>query len=198
MIARQAVTPFEAYKLFMAIKTHFTNPNFDYFQYNGKIRASIQSFEQRRDRFQFAKLARHKDPQSFLVANFVSGNPKWIGDVLSDESESIYTDWQRRIESLTYLVTKEIKQLEDGFVDKFKVKNGQHPELLKLYRQGKVSVETLVILNDLLHFFQFWDTRIDDTIIWPSVRDKCLKYRQFLHYDKAKIKPLVKELMTGG
>lgn len=197
MMPRQAVTPFEAYKLFMAIKTHFTNPKFDYFQYNGKVAASISAFEQRRDRYQFAKLARLKDPQSYLVANFVAGSPKWIGDVLSDDSEKIYTDWLRRIESLTYLVTREIKQLDDDFISFFKVKDGQHPRLLKLHLQGKISIETLVILNDLLRFFPIWDKKINDTVIWPSVRDRCLKYRQFLHYDRAKIKPLVKDLMAG-
>ena len=190
------MTPFEAYKLFLGVKMHFTQPSYDYFKYNGKVRADLDSFNRRNDKFHFAKLARYKDPQSYLVANFVHGNPKWIGDLLSDESEKAYTDWQKRKESLGYMVSQEIKQLEDDFVSFFKVKGGQHPKLLSMYRQGKISIETLTILNDVLNFFPLWDKKINDSIIWPSIRDRCLKYRHFIHYDKAKIKNLVKAMVN--
>lgn len=191
------MTPFEAYKLYLALRMHFTQPKFDYFKYNGKVNADINSFNTRRDKFQFAKLAKHRDPQSLIVSNYICSTPKWVGDFLTDESEQCFTDWQRRKESLSYLVTQDLTKLEDDFISFFKVKDGQHPKLLTLYKQGKISIETLTILNDILHFFPIWDKRINDPIIWPNIREKVIKYRPFLQYDRQKFKSVIKELAKG-
>lgn len=191
------MTPFEAYKLYLALRMHFTQPKFDYFKYNGKVNADINSFNTRRDKFQFAKLAKHRDPQSLIVSNYLTATPKWVGDFLTDESEQHFTDWQRRKESLSYIVSQDLKKLEDDFISFFKVKDGQHPKLLTMYKQGKITIETLTILNDILHFFPIWDIRINDPIIWPNIRDKVIKYRPFLQYDRTKFKPIIKELAKG-
>lgn len=190
------MTPFEAYKLFLAVKMHFTTPSYDMVKYNSKVNANFNSFAKRRDKYQFAKLAKHKDPLNYLVANFVDGNNKWVGELFSDEADVVYTNWLKRQQSLTYMVTNEINLLEDDLMDHFKVKDGQHPKLLVMYKRGSIHIETLTILNDILQFFPIWDKKINDTVIWPSIRDKCLKYNILLHYDKAKIKSIVRELLS--
>jgi hypothetical protein len=40
------VTGYEVYKMYLALKQHFTKESYDYHTYNGKVRASEQSFEQ--------------------------------------------------------------------------------------------------------------------------------------------------------
>lgn len=185
------MSAFEAYRMFLAVKQHFTLPKYDYFQYNGKVKASESSFERRPDRFHFAKLAKRKDLLNFLVSNFLE-KTSWVGDLLSPEAETVYNEWLKRTQSLSYIFENELKQLEGNFIKAFLVKNGQAPEIINLYRQKKISIETIVILNDLLHFFPYWDKMIIDTIVYPSFRDKCLKYRPFLHYDKDKIKNIVR------
>lgn len=45
------MTPIEVYKTYLAFKNHFTKPNYDYFQYCGKSRASKESFNKRKDRY---------------------------------------------------------------------------------------------------------------------------------------------------
>lgn len=191
------MTPFEAYKLFLAVKMHFTQPNYDFFKYNGKVNANLDSFNRRRDKYHFAKLAKHKDALGYLVAQYTTGNfTGWAGDLFTEEAELSYTYYLGRRQSLTYLFQSDLEKLEEGFISKFKVKDGQHPEALVLFRRGGISIETFTILNDLLNFFQLWDTRIDDTVIWPSIRERCLKYRPFLHYDKAKIKSILRPLIS--
>lgn len=189
------MTPFEAYQLFLAVKMHFTQPSYDMVKYNGKVNANFNSFCKRRDKYQFAKLARHKDPQNFLIANFIDGNNKWVGELFTDDSEHNYVEWLKRQQSLTYMITNEIEMLDDNFIEHFKVKDGQHPNLLVMYKRNKIHIETLTVLNNILQFFPIWDKKINDTIIWPNIRDKCLKYHHFLHYDKTKIKKLVKSMV---
>ena len=40
------MTGFEVYKTYLALKQHFTKQEYDYFKYNGKVRANENSFEQ--------------------------------------------------------------------------------------------------------------------------------------------------------
>ena len=191
------MTPFEAYKLFLAVKMHFTQPSYDYFKYNGKVNAQLDSFNRRRDKFHFAKLAKHKDPTGYLVAQYVAGNfTGWIGDLFTEESERVYTQYLARQQSITYNFQSDLGRLAEGFVSKFKVKDGQHPEALVMLRRNTISIETFTILNNHLNFFQLWDTRIDDTVLWPSIRERCLKYRPFVHYDRKKIKEMINEVIS--
>ena len=191
------MTPFEAYKLFLAIKMHFTQPQYDFIKYNGKVNASIQTFEKRKDKFHFAKLARHRDPVGYLVSQFIAGGfTGWIGDLFTEEAERVYTQYLARHQSLTYNFQSDLGKLEEGFISKFRVKDGQHPQALVMFRRGNISPESFTILNDVLGFFPLWDSKIDDTILWPSIRDRMLKYRPFIHYDKAKIKSFIRTVMA--
>ena len=191
------MTPFEAYKTFLGIKYHFTTAQYDYIKYHGKVRATIQAFEKRRDKFHFAKLAKHKDVEGFLVANYVSGGfTGWVGDLFTDESDKTYYDWLARQQSLTYKFKTDLEKLEDDFVSYFKVSSGQHPKLLVLYKRDEISIETLIILNRFLKFFPVWDQKISDTVIWPKIHNTCIKYEPFIHYDKEKVKGILKDIMN--
>ena len=79
------MVPFDTYKTYLALKNHFTKDSYDYHKYQGKSRASLQSFYKRKDRYWFEKLSRQKEDKEvidFFVANFVScTDPQtvWIG-----------------------------------------------------------------------------------------------------------------------
>jgi len=191
------MTPFEAYKMFMALKMHFTQPSYDYFKYNGKTNASVQTYEKRRDKFYFAKLSRHKDPMGYLVAQFIdSSNPKWIGDFFGETADGLYNDYLARHQSLSYRFSLDLQTIEEDFIEHFKVKDGQHPSLLGLLKRNSITLETFTILNDNLKFFDLWDSKISETVLWPTIRDRSLKYRPFIHYDSPKIKSLIRGVMA--
>jgi hypothetical protein len=60
------MTPFESYTTFLALKNHFTTDSYDYIKYNGKVGAKPSSFDVRKDKYQFYKLSKHKDPLKYL------------------------------------------------------------------------------------------------------------------------------------
>lgn len=186
------VTPFEAYRNFLALKMHF-NSDYDYVKYNGKVSASSQSFDTRKDKYQFYKLSKHKDPLKYLIANFVDGDLKWIGDIFSDESEKTYNEWLRRQQSITYIFEQDLNKLLTSFNDNVIVKNGQHPYLLKQYLRREISIETIIILNDILGFFNHWNKNIEDSVLWPTIYRKLTKYKPFLHYDIFKCRKILKD-----
>jgi hypothetical protein len=191
------MTPFESYKTFLAVKSHFTSDSYDYVKYNGKVNASSTSFETRKDKYQFYKLSKHKNPLQYLVANFVDGDLKWIGDLFDDKSEKVYADWLKRQQSISYIFEQDLNKLLTLFDDNVIVKNGQHPYLLKQYLRREISIETIIILNDILGFFGHWNKKIEDGVLWPSIYKKLSKYKPFFHYDMFKCRKILKDKFAG-
>ena len=165
------MTPFEVYKTYLALKNHFTKDNYDYHKYCGKVRASLQSFYKRKDRFWFEKLSRQKSEKEvidFFVSNFVSsGDPQslWIGDIIR-EGEKTYISWNGKIQSLTYLFKSEVESVISikDFNETFEVKGSSHPLLLKDHLQGNLSLETMVILNRILGYKMDFDKKLKDPV----------------------------------
>jgi hypothetical protein len=182
------MTGFEAYKLYLALKTHFTSKTYDYFQYNGAIKARIDSFEKRKDKYFFTKLSKKKDVLGFLVSLFVYGKKEmWIGDIIrNEEQEDLFLKWQKVRQSMTYVFSNDLDQLKEDFISNFEIKDGQHPYLLQLLLGDHIHIETFIILNDILKFVPFWNKHMQDTVLWPEVKLKCKKYQPFMEYNKEK------------
>jgi hypothetical protein len=183
------MTPFEAYVTYMALKQHFTTESYNFKKYNGKIRLSQDKFEKKPDRWFFHKLCKHKDPLGFLVANVTrrAMTVPWIGDIMnSPESEKVYAEQQRRIQALTYNFNQEVDSLNMKLVQAVSCRDGEHPPLLEAYLRGKVSLETMVILCDVIGVIPYWNKQIKEDVIWPRHRLLIEKYRDFFEYDKEK------------
>ncbi len=182
---------FQAYKTYLALKSHFNNKTYDYFKYNGRTKASQKTFEKRTDKYFFHKLSRHGDCVNYLASNFIEGDA-WVGDLVNEQTaEKTYRAWKRRIESLTYIFTNDLEKLEDDYNTNLVVVDGQHPKLLKLLLRKEISPETFLILNDITPFFSCWNRRIEDKIIWPATYQKMKKYRPFFTINLDKYKKIV-------
>lgn len=181
---------FNAYRTYLALKQHFTS-NYDYFRYNGKVSATVESFETRKDKFHFYKLSKKKDYQKIILANFIAdGGKKWIGDILSTDADDIYSQWLKRQQSLSYSFKRELSTIDD--IDAHcTVKDGQHPPILEDYLRERISIETLIICDDLLKIFEYWNRKINVQIIWNDVYFKIQKYKPFLHYDRESMKKIM-------
>ena len=164
------VTPFETYQHYLSLKNHFTNPKYDFFKYGAKTRASITSFNKRKDKYWFEKTSRKysdKEVVDFLVSNFTAtDNPQnlWIGEIINS-GERNYYDWIRRQQSLTYLFKEQSRELlsENKLESLFNCTKG-HPLILKKYLSGTVSLETLTIFDKIFHFSKNFDKNLDDPV----------------------------------
>lgn len=186
------VQAFEAYKKYLAIKSHFTRKDYDYFKYNGKVKATPSTFEKRKDKYFFYKLSKQKNIEQFLVAGFVElGETAWVGDLLeSMVTSNAYNSWLKRQEALTYTFKNDLDKLEPVFNNNIVVVDGQHPNLLKLLLRKEICLETVVILDDLANFAEYWNKNITDTVVWPDVNNKIHKYRPFIKFDKQKLRDI--------
>jgi hypothetical protein len=192
--------PFDAYREYLALKNHFTKNSYDYFKYNKKVRATVQSFYKRKDRFWFEKLARQKSEQEvveFFVANFAScPDPEtlWIGEMIK-EGEERYQTWQRKVQSLSYVFKEESQSLfeENKFDDVFNCSKG-HPPLLKKFLSDKVSLETMVLYDKIFNYSKNFDKKLQDPV-WETVSRRIKKYNPFIQIDIFKYKKILKNVI---
>lgn len=181
--------------MYIALKRHFSS-SYDYIKYNGKVNVSAASLEKRRDRYHFHKLAKQPDPLGLAVSNLFKDPSCWVGDLFDEEAQTVYRDMKRRRETLSYLFKDELTSIDD-LQDSLKVRDGQHPHLLKLYLRGKVSPETLIILDDIGRIFSYWDGKIEETYQWPEVRFKLDKLRPFFPYNRDKYKQAFADIVAN-
>ena len=181
---------FDLYSYYMAMRKHFTT-SYDFVKYGGKMRLSVDSFENRRDKFFFYKLSKRKDSKDFVLANLIVNPDIWIGNLVdSEDANTNYTEWQKRQQSLSYIFKNDLDELYEDFNQNFIVENGQYPRILKLFNMKQLCIETLVILDDLTGCFKYWDKSINDTIVYPSINNIVSKYGPFLNYDKVKMREI--------
>lgn len=182
------MSAYNVYKTYLALRQHFTNPNYDYFRYSGKVRTNIDSFNKRRDRYFFEKLSRKKtQPEiiNYFVSNFIqSSDPSkmWVGELKTNGDEN-YLNWKTRTQSLSYRFKQELNSLTEKvhLYEALFSETSSHPVIIKQYLGGKISIETLVILDDLTSFMK--KLNVDDVVV-SLVSHKVKKYRPFLSYDK--------------
>ena len=196
------VTPFETYRTYLSMKSHFTNPKYDFFKYGGKSRATITAFNKRKDKYWFEKTSRKYSDQEvidFLLSNFVNAtNPQnlWIGEIINS-GETTYTQWKMRQQSLTYIFKEQSEKLlsENDLSKVFNCSKG-HPLLLKKYLGGEISLETLSILEKVFSFKKDFDSKLTDPV-WETVSMKLKKYLPFLNINVFQFKKTLREIING-
>lgn len=192
------MTPYEAYRMYIALKLHFSDPNYDYFKYKGHVNVNEDSFRHRRDRYFFEKLAKHRDVQGFLVSALVGEKRSYIRNMVYDEQvKKTYADWLKVKESLSYIFSEELSQLKDDVNSNFISKDGQHPYLLRLYLGRKISLETLCILCDLSNCLPYWDKKLKNDVLYDDIGTLIKKYLPFIEYDKEKFRTIVRNKKKG-
>ncbi len=195
------MTPFETYRTYLSMKSHFTNPKFDFFKYGGKSRATITAFNKRKDKYWFEKTSRKYTDQEvvdFLLSNFVNAtNPQnlWIGEIINS-GERTYAEWKMRQQSLTYMFKEQSENLlsENDLSKVFSCSKG-HPLLLKKYLGGEVSLETLSILEKIFSFQKNFDKKLTDPV-WETVSLKLKKYLPFININVFHFKNILRGIVN--
>jgi len=190
---------FDSYRTFLAIKQHFSNKGYDFFKYNGKVKANPTTYETRKDKYFFEKASKrfkHDDWVDYVVSNITRSGDGWIGNLLGGANLVNYQKWKKQIESLSYNFENEICIMSDydnTFNENFIMIDGKHPLAYRLYSRRKLSLETMVILDDLINYTSVWKKYND--IILNDFIDLIVAYKPFLHhkikYDKEKYKKII-------
>ena len=200
------MTSYDAYRLYLAVKLHFTTPNYDFFRHNAKVNSSLNSFLKRNDRFFFHKLTtkyKQEELLDYFVCNFFHNSKTWVGTLVRADGDTVYNKFKKYKESFSYNFRNDcvlIRNIIDGdnirFDDVFSVVSGQHPRMLRLLLSGKISIQSLIIFDKILSFVNRWDKEIKETVIWPEKSFKIAKLKPFVNVNLTKCKFIMKEVFV--
>ena len=176
------IEPFEVYRLYLAIKLHFTTKNYDIVKYRFKVRVKEETFRKHKDMVSIKKLARDYSRDeiiNFLVANFVSGE-KW-GGLFDVDAARRYEEWQNRKVKREYQFQQDVDRIilemeKENIINPFVEKNSKHPLTFRLFFGNIINIETMTILDKI---FDFVDTNTNDILLEDA--SMCIqKYRPFV------------------
>lgn len=190
----------EAYKIYTALRLHFTSENFD-------IRNGItpkapklgvkttfsKKLEQMMKQYNYDSEAF----VGFLVSNFLTGH-EW-GAIFDPSGHEVYIEWKKIQERLTYAFTQDVNFLTTQVVkveDLWNCNSG-HPVILKMHCGKRSRLETLVILNKLYRFREVVDDKLKGDPVWESTSRLIYKYSPFVHINKEKFSMIVQKEFHG-
>jgi hypothetical protein len=190
------VDGFKAYRYYLAVKLHFTTDKYNVFETRGNVRGTREAFTARNDRYIFEKLARKYDSDKeiiqFFVANFAYGNNEVIYSLA--DSENCYNEWMRRKQSISKIFVDDLAKMltsieSSGVMAKclFNYNDNEYPIAMKLFIGGKISIETLRIIDDIYPIIEAWKKNSSAMLIWENEFRRMTKLVGFVKYDKNKI-----------
>jgi len=193
-------TGYGAYRLFLALRTHFINDKYDFHASHGKTSASKDSYSKRTDKALFDKVARDYSPtdlKGLFISNLLNDR-HYIAEFIDEQAELVHTDYTRRRQSLSYVCANDLDRIfsQNNPRVPFATSKDRYPSIVMLFLRGVIAPESLVILDDFTGFTKKFDKYYEDDIIWPKISRKIRKYRPFVKYDKAKMKKIMVDLIN--
>ena len=176
--------PIDVYLMYCAMKAHFGKNDYDFITYNGKSRVSRNSFYKRKDRYFFVKLSRkykeYDDIKNYMVSNFIVEQRGYVANF----NDRNYETWKDKRNKFYNIFTEEIRPFVNNFNPIFEAKKNEHPLLLKEYLGKRVSIETLIVLEELVDFTKSWNRIMSEDYIWYDIKKLMKNYKRFLTIDK--------------
>ena len=198
---------FDVYKIYLSVKLHFTSKDYDFYKYGGKINCKLETFTKRNDRYFFHKLSKKYNENEildFFVANFITDSKKWIGNLLQNDGKDVYLDYKKRKEAFAYHFRADCLSIHNDFVrnnisfdNGFKCHNGQHPRLLRLLLQKRISLQTTIVLNHFLSFSKNWDKEITEKVVWSKISSTIARLKTFVSFNVTECKIIMKEVFLN-
>ena len=184
MDTKKTMEAIDVYIMYCAMKAHFSRKDYDFFKYGGKTKVSRDSFWKRKDRFFFVKLSKKYKTEieirNYLVSNFIKDKSGYIANF----SEENYKSWLLRRSGFFEQFVIEMKPFIKEFEPLFEVEGNSHPKLLKEFLGSRVSLETMLVLDELVSFSKKWDKQLEDDSVWIDLKKLIENYKGFLTINK--------------
>ena len=201
------ISAFGVYKLWIVLKLHFQQSEFDAIKYNWTIGTLAPSaLEKRRDRFIFEKVARKYQTKEkvidVLISNFCQkGKLDWIGDL----DEDVYEEWTKKIASLPYIFKNQVDNIfssistADEFMTLVYDKSTDKSKLFDDLLSGNICIETFIVLDNIFKICKTIDSSMQFRLLWETYKPIIQKYQRLLNKlyltpdDNEKMRKIVKQ-----
>lgn len=170
---------YEVYIMYLALQRHFST-SYDYFQYNGKVKASVEAYSSRSDVYSFekvTKIIKKEDREDFFVAHFLDNPKEWIKNMSRSKFEeymSVYKQFPIRFkQDMEFIKMNNPSSLVWSDTN-------QIPLIHRYVLDQTLSMESVVMLDVLFPFIDNHEEIIKVPFVWPDYINKIKKYRPFV------------------
>ena len=174
----------DVYIMYCAMKAHFSRKDYDFNKYGGKTKVSRDSFFKRKDRHFFVKLSRKYktdiEIKNYYISNFIKDKKGYIANFSDDN----YKSWLLKRSGFFEQFVMELSPYIKEFQPLFEVEGNNHPKLLKEFLGSRVSLETMIVLDELVEYGKNWDKLLEGDIIWIDLKKLMENYKGFLTINK--------------
>lgn len=168
---------YECYKMYLALQRHFST-SYDYFTYNGKVKASVESYQKRNDVFSFEKMSRVVLPEDridFFICHFLEDPKCWIKNMSKGNLET----YKAIIKNFPNKFREDLELISTYNPTELMKAGNDIPVIHKLALDKSISIETLIAMDN---FFPFIDMHADEVkvpFVFPNHITRLQKYRPF-------------------
>lgn len=175
---------FTAFKLYTAVKLHFTTSYYDVFKTKGAVKVKMETFVARNDASLFRRLGEmfvyKSELIEFLVANFAVGNDNLIYDFPTANLN--YNNWIANKQRLSYQFNEDVSKLFtfEHFTSK------KEEVIITAFLSKEIQPQSLAILD---HEFGVVDSLLNKPkfVMLHDILKRLSKMKRFVKYDKTQI-----------
>lgn len=178
------MTPYTIYRLYLAIKLHFTVKSYDVFVNNGSIRGpSEEEFNKKGLRYRFNVLSNQLSSKRDAIEYFVSCYAYGVDVFNSDDADASYAKWKKHKEMTTQLILDDIDQLNLPADI-----SGTTCKLQSLISGKSINIETGVALNNKYKFADEW---VKSNFVYAELGSKIMKLTKFVKFNEDKVNKFI-------
>jgi hypothetical protein len=185
---------FEAFKIYQAMRLHFTQDNYNAIKYNFKVNVKQSAFQARRDRviFEFCENKRPNREKliSYFLSNFITGKL-----YIRDFNEEAHASRIARLESLTYNFQKEMKIVAESGISFDKACSSfEQDSFIGHLMRNEVSLETIILVDLLVDFVKDLRKLPDPIGVYTEWLLRLEKYRLFFKMPEKKREKIIESI----
>lgn len=183
---------FECYKLYLAMQRHFSS-GYDFFKYNGKVNVAVETYHKRNDVFAFEKLSNivpSDERLDFLLSHCIEDPKMWIRNM----SKMHYDKYKQRMKNFPKTFKEDLEFLSQRKPSHYMSTKNGIPPIHEYCMTNKISLETLIAIDNFFPFIDQHDEEVDISIGWPDYIEKVKNYRPFL---QPKINSVYQDIMRN-
>src|ERR1035437_9348250 len=143
---------YSLFRFYLSLKLHFGQESYDVFEHTQSKPIPFSTFEKRKDRMLFERLAKKlKDDREgvrFLVANHAYGNPQMIWTDW-DISQDNMIKWNKAKQSLSKIFTDDLDYLVNKGSTQLNCTENEISVIIKEWKAGKINIETVCLICQL-------------------------------------------------
>lgn len=176
---------FEVYKLYTALRLHFTSKKYDFFEYEGAINRSPASFDKLKEHEKrlFLEVSRMREPKTYLVGNFLFNPSNYIRDF----SDKYYIDYRKFVVNGEYIFKEELGKLKKPLSTNFSIDGSSEiPYILVLMMEENISLYTACVFERLIN----WTNKVENEFV-DDITSKVKKSHKFFKMNLESLKKII-------